>query len=254
MFIKNISLRYVFVAAFLFLGASFAYANTTGFTTETVEIQKSSIVEGDEVELLVRFANFEEKTLTGKISFYDADVLLGSRELNLEGGQSGEYIITWQATLGEHSFIAKAESLKLEGSNVAILGPSTTPKEFMIGFKSSSVAENLRQRGGFAAVVAGVMDETQEFFATIIKNLDVWRMSKIQPLQETQERIAGEKEETTEKMRAIIVVHGIIVAILIFIVTKKIVFFALVAILLFWLLSKIVQIFKRIIRKDYSQE
>lgn len=254
MFTKKILLTFSVLATSLFSDASLVYANTTGFTTETVEIQKNSIVEGDEVELLVRFANFEDKTLTGKISFYNADVLLGSRELNLEGGQSGEYVITWQAILGEHSFVAKAENLKLEGSNVAILGPSTIPKEFMIGFKSSNIAENLRQKGGFGAIVAGVIDETQEFFTTITNNLDIWRESKIQPLQETQERINQQKEDTTDKMKAIIVVHGIIVTMLLFIVTKKIVFFALVLVLLFWILSKLIQLFKRIIRKNYSQE
>lgn len=242
----------VFVS--LFFGASLVFASTTGFTTDMVEISSTSIVEGEEVELLVRFANFEDKTLSGKISFYDTDLLLGSRELNLEGGQSGEYVITWKASLGEHSFIAKAESLKLAGTNVTILGQATQPKEVMIGFKNSGVAEKLRNQGGFGAIVAGVMNEVREFFVPIIESLDSWRDSKIVPLQETQERITNQKQEATEKIRPILVVHGIVVAILLFIVTKKAVFFSLVVILLIWILSRLVRLFRRIVRKDYGDE
>lgn len=253
-FLKKFSIVSSIVFVLLFFGAHFVSANSTGFTTDMVEISSTSIVEGEEVELLVRFANYEDKTLSGKINFYDSDLLLGTRELNLEGGQSGEYIITWQASLGEHSFVAKAENLKLAGTNVTILGQSTQPKEIMIGFKNSGVAEKLRQQGGFGAIVAGVLDEVREFFVPIIQSLDSWRDSKINPLEDTKERISNQKEEATEKIRPILVVHGIIVAMLLFIVTKKVVFFALVIVLLIWILSRFVRLFRRIVRKDYADE
>lgn len=254
MFLKKLSIISGLILISLFSGAYFAFANTTGFTTDMVEISSTSIVEGEEVELLVRFANHEDKTLSGKINFYDGDLLLGSRELNLEGGQSGEYIITWKASLGEHSFVAKAENLKLAGTNVTILGQSTQAKEIMIGFKNSGVAEKLRNQGGFGAIVAGVMNEVREFFVPIVQSLDNWRDSKIAPLEETKERITNQKQEASEKIRPILVVHGIVVSILLFIVTKKAVFFSLVVILLIWILSRLVRLFRRIVQKDYRDE
>ncbi len=244
----------LFVISFLFVGSS-ALAGNTGFVDGQVTLTPSSITEGEEVEISVSFINQEEKTLTGKISFYDGNILLGSRELSLDSGQTGEFIITWTASLGEHSFVAKAENLKLSGSSVAILGPDTEPKEILIGFKNSSVAERLRDQGKFGAIVAGVFDEAQQFFIPIIQSIDEWRISKIEPLEITKQRIDAEKETIEEgKVKPILVVHSIVLFILIFIVSKKVVFFSAFCFVLLFILVRIFRLFKRIIRKDYSQE
>lgn len=244
---------FLVVLAGLLFGAP-AFAATTGFIEETIQIEKININEGDEVELVVGFSNNESGTLTGKVNFYNKDELLGSRELTLEGGQTGEYILNWTAVLGDHSFVARAENLKLEGSSVTILGPATEPKEITIGFKNSDVAERLREQGGFGAIVAGVLDEVREFFVPIIESLDEWRISRIEPLETTKTRIDNEKETEEGKMRPLFVIHSLALAGLLFITTHKWVFFTLVVLLFVWGLVRIVRLFKRIIRKDYSDE
>lgn len=245
---------YLLIFSILFTG-KIALAAVTGFTTPQVELSTTSVIEGEEVEISVSFTNQEDARLTGKISFYDGDILLGSRELTLDSGQSGEYIMTWKATLGEHSFVAKAESLKLAGSTVAVLGPSTEPKEIMIGFKNSGIAEKLREQGGFGTVVAGVLDEVQQFFVPIIQSLDTWRDSKIEPVSNIQDRVDAEKETIEEgKIKPILVVHSIILTIILFVITTKPVFFGLVVFLIFWIFVRIVRLFRRITRKDYSEK
>lgn len=245
---------YLLLISILFTG-KIALAAVTGFVTPQVELSTSSVVEGEEIEISVSFANQEDARLTGKISFYDGEILLGSRELTLDSGQSGEYIMTWKAVLGEHSFVAKAENLKLSGSTVSILGPSTEPKEVMIGFKNSNVAEKLRAQGGFGAVVAGVLDEVQQFFVPIVQSIDRWRDSKIEPVSTIKDRVDGEKETMEEgKLKPILVVHSIILTIILFIITTKPIFFGLVVFFLVWIFVRIVRLFKRIVRKDYSEK
>jgi hypothetical protein len=239
------------MAYFVCVGSVFA--GTTGFTTETVQLP-ASVVEGEEIELMVSFINEEEKSLTGKINFYNKDELLGSRELTLIGGQTGEYILNWTAVLGDHSFVAKAEQLKLEGSSVSILGPETEPKELTIGFKNSGVAESLREKGGFGAIVAGIMDEVQQFFVPIINSLDTWRLSKIDPLEATKLRVDGDKEGAEGKVKPLLVVHSLILSLLILIVSNKAVFFVLVCVALVWLLVRLVKLFRRIVSRDYSDQ
>lgn len=247
-----IKITFLFLA--LFFVRNSVFAATTGFSTSEVQFSSSSIIQDKEIEISIGFINYEDKKLTGKINFYNKDILLGSRDLELDSKQSGEYSIVWKASLGEHSFIARAENLKISGSNVTILGPSTEPKDLLVGFKSSSVAEKLRERGGFSSVVAGIIDETKSFFTPIIQSLDEWRDSKINPLIVTKERVDSEKEAIEEgKIKPLLVVHSIVLFILIFIVTYKVVFFGLVILLLIWVLVRFVRLFKRIIRKDYSE-
>lgn len=246
------------ITLFVFIaGISFPkdiFAGTTGFLGEMIEISDTSIVEGEEVELTIGFLNEEEKQLTGKINFYNSDELLGTRELNLAPGQEGEFVLTWKAVLGEHSFIARAENLKLEGSTVTILGTATEPKEVLIGFKNSSIAENLRERGGFGAIVAGVIDEVGQFFGPIIDSLDTWRLSKISPLEITQERIDTEKEGEDGKMKPLFVLHSLALSLLLFIVKSKTVFFIVFSILVLWAIVRIFKLLRRIMRKDYSEQ
>jgi|GEM_PF-1499686 len=253
--IKTVSLTIVlfFLLAFSIFPHNL-FAATTGFTSEMVEISNPSISEGDEVELRVNFTNEEKARLTGKINFYNDVELLGTRELNLDSGQSGEFTVVWKAVLGTHKFIVYAENLKLAGSQVTILGPSTEPKEVIIGFKNSNIAERLREKGKLGSIVAGVLDEGKQFFTPIINTMDSWRISKIEPLQTTQTRINSDKENSEGKIKPILVVHSIVLSILLFIIKSKTVFFVLVSIVSFWLFVRIIKLLRRIFRKKYSEE
>lgn len=238
-----------------FLMCRTAFAGVSGFTSEFVELNPSSIVEGEQIEISVEFLNNEEKTLTGKINFYNKNELLGSRELNLAAGQSGEFIIEWEASLGSHEFTARAENLKLSGSSVSILGPSTEKKNITVGFKNSNIATQLREKGGFGTVLAGVWEASVNFFTPMIQTLDTWRISQIEPLETNQSRIQKDKENLKEeKVKPLLVLHSVAIFVALLVVKTKIVFFVFVVAIIVFVLIRIIKLLRRLFRKDYSEE
>lgn len=255
MSIQNLMNKIIILSVFFLFSTHTVFASETGFLSSQVELSPSIVNENDEVEISISFSNQENQLLTGKISFYDKNILLGSRELSLEPNQTGEFIIMWTASLGDHSFTAKAENLKLAGSSVTILGPSTDPKKVMIGFKNSSVAEKLRAQGGFGMIAADVVDEVREFFIPIINSLDEWRISRITPLEITKDRLQREKDEIEDgKIKPILTIHFLATLLLLFIVSKKGVFFTLVSLCIIFGIVKLIKLFKRIVKGDYSHK
>jgi hypothetical protein len=104
------------------MSPSFVFSASTGFVQDTVSISDPTVLEGEQTQLQISFANHEDDNLQGKITFYNNDELLGSRDLDLASGETGNYSLDWEASFGEHSFIARAESLRLDGNSVTILG------------------------------------------------------------------------------------------------------------------------------------
>lgn len=249
---------FVYIAIMLgiggFISPSFAWAASTGFTQEMVSIEDTTVLEGEITQLSIGFLNEEDSTLTGRVSFYDDDELLGSRDLSLDSKEAETFTIDWEASFGQHSFVAKAENLKLSGSSVTILGPTTTPREIVIGFKNSSVAQNLRDKGGFSAVVAGVVDELYNVVRPFAQRLDVWRRGQVPNLENTQRRIDRDKEEAEGKIKPILIMHGLILSLCIFILSHQIIFFTIVSVVIVLVVRKLFMLIRRIFRKRYDEE
>lgn len=230
------------------------FAISTGFVQDMVTITDTSVTEGEITQLTVDFTNREEKKLTGKIRFYNRDELLGSRDFDLESMETETFTIDWEASFGQHGFIAKAENLKLEGATVSILGPATDSREIVIGFKNSSVAESLRERGGFSSIVAGVIDELYDFVRPLAQMLETWRVGNIIPLEDSQRRINFDKEQAEGKIKPILVLHGLFLTIAIFVMSHQIVLFSLVVSVFVLLLRRLFFFVRRLFRKKYGDE
>jgi len=238
--------------AFFSVFPTVAFAASTGFVQDMVAIVDTSVTEGEITQLTIDFINQEEGELTGKIQFYNRNELLGSRDLKLASMETQTFSIDWEASFGQHSFVAKAENLKLSGTSVTILGHSSESREIVIGFKNSSVAESLRDKGGFSAIVAGVIDELYDFVRPFAQTLNTWRIGTINPLEDTQRRIDFDKNEAEGKIKPILVVHGLLLSLVLFVVSHQIVFFSIVSILLILVVKKLFSLIRRIFRRNYD--
>lgn len=243
-----------FLATVLFILPGVAGAASSGFSSENITLEPKHPSEGESVEVSVSFVNYESASLSGLLVFYNNEEKLGSREMSLEAGEEASYSITWSAALGTHSFTARAENLKLSGSNVRILTPSTEPLQISIGFKDSEVADRLREKGGAGVIAAGVWQEVENFVVPLYESVDLWRFERIAPLEATKIRIQGDKEQAEGKIKPILVMHSAILVVWLFIIKTKIVFWVISAFISIWLFVKIAKRIRRLFRKKYTEE
>jgi hypothetical protein len=236
------------------MSPSFVFSASTGFVQDTVSISDPTVLEGEQTQLQISFANHEDDNLQGKITFYNNDELLGSRDLDLASGETGNYSLDWEASFGEHSFIARAESLRLDGNSVTILGLSTTPREIVIGFNNSDVAQNLRAKGGASAIAAGVIDELYNFVRPLAQRMDAWRLGQIPSIEKTQQRIKNDKELAEGRIKPILTVHNLILSLALLIVSNQTVFFACAATIIVFVIVRIFKLLRRLMRRGYDEE
>lgn len=233
----------------------FVFAMSSGFADSQITLSNKRPQEGESVELSVVFNNYESEILRGDISFYDGSELLGSRVFEIEAGNSETISLSWTASLGDHSFVAKAEKLRLGNSNVKILTPATEPLAVSVGFKNSQISASLGESGSFMGIVSGLWIEAKNFVVPIVNSIDMWRFERVSPWETTKLRVQSDKDSAQEgKIRAILTMHILGLSILLGIFKSKIIFFVLFGIVSVWILIKIIKKIKGIFRKKYTED
>lgn len=137
----------------IFLGAAIGLFFTmaplasaaTGFIDDPIWLYPENPKEGEMVTLTALFRNAETKPLSGVVSFYDGDVLLGKKTITIPAGGFVPAILTFRVGAGSHSFSASVTSLSevlSSGQSVPFAIPLETAElsKFTIG---RSIADQL---------------------------------------------------------------------------------------------------------------
>lgn len=80
---------------------------TTGFIPGQIWYSKEPLIEGDTVKVYTAVWNGDENPLSVKVTFYDKNVVLGTRDVIVLSMQLKDVSVSWQITSGDHAISAK---------------------------------------------------------------------------------------------------------------------------------------------------
>ncbi|MFA6386209.1 MAG: hypothetical protein WCW04_00345 [Candidatus Paceibacterota bacterium] len=101
------------IITFSFLLSCSVYAQATinsGFIPGQIWYSKESLIEGETVNIYTAIWNGEKDTVSAKVEFYDKNVILGTREISISSGELKDVYIPWKITAGDHVISAKTIS------------------------------------------------------------------------------------------------------------------------------------------------
>jgi hypothetical protein len=75
-----------------------------GFPVQSIWISKSSVTEGDSVDIYTAVYNAGSESLRGSVSFRVDTKEIGKKEFQLDAGKAGLLFVSWRATAGPHTF------------------------------------------------------------------------------------------------------------------------------------------------------
>ena len=100
----------IILSIFLALPVNAEVTVNSGFIPGQIWYSKSTLVEGETVNIHTAVWNGEKDSLTVKVGFYDKNTLLGSRDVTLASLELKDVYIPWKVTAGDHIISAKITS------------------------------------------------------------------------------------------------------------------------------------------------
>lgn len=129
---------------------------TTGFIPGQIWYSKEPLVEGDTVKVYTAIWNGDDNSLSAKVTFYDKNVVLGTRDIVVPSLQMQDVSVSWQVTSGDHAISAKIISSSI----------STSTQKEQVTLVRNSTAED-RQ---FIKVVLKTSDGTPASSSDIVSS------------------------------------------------------------------------------------
>ena len=126
----------IFAVILIFSGTIRAHA-ATGFLGGPMWISPEVPTDGQLVNLSALFHNAEPDTLNGEVMFYDGDVLLGRKSIEIDSGGVATATVSFRIGAGDHSFSASignlTETISAGKTEPFALSPQTVqlPKIFV---------------------------------------------------------------------------------------------------------------------------
>lgn len=246
--------------------------NNSGFIDASIWYSPAKFSEGDTIQIHTAIWNGEDYDINAKVEFLDVNTILGSRDVVVSKNTLEDVYISWKVTAGDHKIstrISQAQSI-VNGvkSNITILKKEETAKDFFVAKKI------IVKKDGTTEVIPTITDKVNEVLpksvatpvVKTVNNLDTIRQDIGSTLSdfksETEERIELlNKPESTKKTdsnitetqskplsgidRPIAYVELFLLTIALFIFHNSIVFYILLALILFIVLRFIYRKIRR---------
>ena len=90
----------------------FAQDSNTGFVSGNIWYSKDPFEEGDKIKIYTFIFNPDSRELSGTVIFFDKTVLLGKKDFTLPTKTANDISIDWTITVGDHIVFAKIENAK----------------------------------------------------------------------------------------------------------------------------------------------
>ncbi|MCE9585193.1 hypothetical protein K8Q94_01030 [Candidatus Nomurabacteria bacterium] len=109
--------KFLFIIIFFisfFNSVYFAYAQNTnaGFIPANIWYSKDPFEEGDKIKIYTLIFNPDTKDMTGDVSFYDKETLLGKKTFYVSSKSVKDLSIDWIVNAGDHTIFARIENAK----------------------------------------------------------------------------------------------------------------------------------------------
>lgn len=97
----------IIVSVFLALPARAEVVTNSGFIPGQIWYSSDALIEGDTVNIYTAVWNGEKNSLSTKVEFYDKNVILGNRDIILAPLELKKVFVPWKITSGDHVISAK---------------------------------------------------------------------------------------------------------------------------------------------------
>jgi hypothetical protein len=109
---KKIFMTLLLIVYLLPIGKIYAQATNAGFVPGNIWYSEDPFQEGDKIKIYTLIFNPDTRKFSGKVDFYDKDVLLGSKDFNIAGTSTKDISINWTVTAGDHSIFGQIVNAK----------------------------------------------------------------------------------------------------------------------------------------------
>ena len=103
--------KYIFIfiiVSLFYTQRTFAEVSvTTGIITGQIWYSQEPLVEGQTVKIHTAVWNGDDKPLVARVEFYDKNVILGTRDIEVQAQSLKDVSVSWKVTAGDHSISAK---------------------------------------------------------------------------------------------------------------------------------------------------
>lgn len=109
---KKIGIILFLIFSLLPMQKLLAQSSNTGFVPGNIWYSKDPFEEGDKIKIYTFIFNPDSRELSGTVIFFDKTVLLGKKDFTLPAKTANDISIDWIVTIGDHSIFAKIENAK----------------------------------------------------------------------------------------------------------------------------------------------
>lgn len=128
--LRNFFVSLLVATGFLFLFSGSVLAASipqgTGFIQKNIWYSKYPLTDGETVRIYTLINNPADGILAGTATFYDKEVVLGTKQFSISKGGYGTIFIEWKVTAGDHAISAKITKAKIGVNEVTDLPNITT--------------------------------------------------------------------------------------------------------------------------------
>ncbi|MFA6251521.1 MAG: hypothetical protein WC603_02765 [Candidatus Paceibacterota bacterium] len=232
----------------------------SGFIPGQIWYSKDTLVEGETVNIHTAIWNGEKESLSVKVEFYDKNVILGSRDVVLSPSELKDVFVPWKITSGDHVISAKIISslATISGKKEKVTldrVTTSTDKQFVPVVVKNAQGESVSGTSSLKDQIDNVVpDKVSTSVAngfTVVDNFRDKTFTQVSTVRDdtqeeinllkTKEKTVAETlstknniEDATEKPIAYIKLF--IFSILALIFGNKIIFYGLLAIVVFFVL------------------
>lgn len=239
--------------------------SNSGFIPGQIWYSEDKLIEGDTVNIHTAVWNGESKSLSVKVEFYDKNVVLGNREVVVNSLELKDVYISWKVTSGDHVISAKIVSSVATISNKkekVVLNRNVTSndKQFVSVVVKNNSGETvtggdmLQNQIGKASseIVSIVPEQVSAPVSSMLGAVDTFRVDTLSKVEvakdDTKKKIdsfdkdtkvtvsQGKVEITNASEKPIAYVKLFLFSALAFILGNKIVFYGIIAVVVFYIL------------------
>ncbi len=231
-------MKYIFktsILSLIFLCMGFtSVLASTGFVESPIWLYPESPKEGETVTLSTVFRNGEKYTLSGKVLFYDGDILLDDTVIRISPGGVSTASISFRIGAGTHDFRASIASLTevtSSGKTVPLALPLeaaemrkvTVTKEvpFVKNTAQVNTAKNTQEQSTTGAspileqvsaleegIVSVIPQPVRQAVVDTASTVDTWRENTASDLSASRDEAKAESKAHTEKVASVKAKNG----------------------------------------------
>lgn len=150
-----------------------AQESNAGFIPSNLWYSEDPFEEGDKVKIYTLIFNSDPRQMSGTVSFFDKNILLGKKDFIVPGKSMRDVSIDWNVTVGSHVIFAKIDNAKFLTSpgkyETAYLDQTTTDESRRTVSKKVISSEDSEEAGSTLKtnkqIQSLVVSNTPEFIA-----------------------------------------------------------------------------------------